>query len=209
MIDKHLLHIGMSKTGTTWLWKMINNSLDFKDSIKENDFFNKDIDIHNYIKYYSKYNITANFDPNQCIIDRCLIKKLSKIKTIKCSITFRDPQSFAESWYNTANYSANDYARYLIDTQYFCYDQIVKRWLEFFPNLNILLYDDLVSDSELFYLDYCKWAGITPAESIMSPLNKSRTKQIVNFNKQQKSIINSNINKFENIINKDLSHWIM
>ena len=214
MKQLHLLHIGLPKSGTTWLWHKIKYNID-STLDKEIHFFNTELDVKMYYDLYSMYNISANFPTNFFTIDQFLIKQLSLIsKNIKCSISLRSPMSFACSYYNFIKFDkgVDEFSTYFFDTQLYDYYSYIIRWKKFFPDLHILFFDDLINNPKLYYKDYCNFTGLVynNKQDFTKKINAQKNYNTsITFNKEQTNIINCSTKKLENLIERELSSWII
>lgn len=214
----HIINVGYPKAGTTWLWKMLTDQSWFS-APREKE--NRDLilgvnTVDRYIDDYIKYDITANFDPGLFGIDRFIINQLGQIKTANISIILRNPFELYWSEYNFLNmssrYSYNDYTRILYQQTWFNrVDLILTRWQDIFSSnrFNIFFYDDLKLNPENFFLDYCKQMNL-PAPQIVNAKRvnvTAYTSNIRSLDDDIVSLINLDIDRLQEKIKRDLTHW--
>lgn len=185
----------------------------------------------------SKYLIdssTAHFQPNDPRIDKYPSKQIYNFnKNAKVFAVIRNPIERYESAYNhhiiMKRIEPTDNIDKILDKHLLLdigrYDESIIQWREYFPHLKVLTYDSLSSNPELFFNELFDFLeiDITPANLILDfrsndtqkridekgeiPLSSKirLTSESRDFlkNYYRKSILNT-----ENLICKDLSHWI-
>jgi len=237
----HYKNIGLPKTGTTWLWSQLvtNPNIDMFHSMQKkfnslkkihnlDDSFNGD-DIHKelrfnskeeYIDFYSKYDISVNFDPwfYRCIYtdsstwENQIIKESSHI-----SVSLRNPYELVDSWYNffEINYSSSEDFKKLIKHSQFYYLTTYKTMFDALAlckdKVKILFYDDIKNDHEKFLREVCDFVGISynhdPANSTSIIGNTTYTDRLTIDDEQLIMHINENICRIEDFTQRDLTHW--
>jgi hypothetical protein len=221
--QKHILNVGFPKCGTSWLWQqLVDHPKVTKVEPKENTLFLDTLDIELYKKYYSEFDITANFQILQWAIDQDLIQKLGTCTT-HASIIFRDPYDFVERWrdwlylYPSAGVnkmSDSEFIDWCIQTNTVDYKKIVLRWQNNLVNakFKILLYRDLKNNMDEFLSDYFKFCELEyvdlPNRHKHVNVHPNATKNTLVFNANQINLINQKIYEFEEILKQDLSSWL-
>lgn len=168
----HILNVGYPKCGTTWLWDtLVENQSIQGNHIKENHSLCTGVTVDDYCQQY-KENTTANFCPNNMILDRYVIEQLSKQPQISASIILREPVALIWSMYNFRNVTHVDFATYcyqLYDAKWFTHmSLVIDRWKEYFlDRFHIFWYDDLKSNNLEFYSNYCQIMGLDPGSRQM------------------------------------------
>ena len=168
----HLLNIGLPKTGTTWLFKQIEKQswFDQTNIVKENNLIEKDQNFEQYISKYCNYDYTANFNTRFHTLGSSYIKLLRNIESSRVSIILRNPfeqlvsyyyhcincfPSYKQKGYEDPDKSLFEWTQdYLQIKALTDYSKIIDRWMNFFPNLKIFVYDDLLNDPDTFLQKY-------------------------------------------------------
>ena len=166
----HLLNIGFPKTGTTWLFRQIEKQswFDQKNITKEINLIEKDQSFNQYISKYNNYNYTANFNPNLYMLGSSHVKLLHKIRSSSVSITLRNPFEQLVSYYYFSKLSGHgspipyenkkdlfQWTDDFLETKSLSnYSKIIDRWMQYFSNLKIFLYDDLRDNPIAFFEKY-------------------------------------------------------
>ena len=125
----------------------------------------------------------------------------------------RDPYDFLERWHAwlDVNISNEEFIDQWIESKMICYADIVQRWLNIVgtEKFKVFLFEDLQQNPKHFLLDYFEFCGVAVVDiaNCEVPQNQNPKKTHLTFTKKQHQIINSEILKFQSVINKDLSHW--
>ena len=216
MKNKHILHIGFPRCGSSWLWENLiqHPNFDLPEYEKENTIMFNDT-LPEYENFYKNYNISANFNPNLWMIDLALVQYISKYTT-HVSITLRNPYDFIERYYDfiSRGQDCNTFIDLMIDLNHLDYQTICCRWHSALDNnvkFKIFYFDDLTADPTLFLSNYFNFCGLDAIliEDCARPVNQSihSTKTIIDFLPTHKKIINQYIDNFSNYTNTNLSHW--
>ena len=92
MIDRHIVNIGYPRSGTSWLW---NCSGFAPRHDKENTLLMDNLNFDQYVKYYSQYRISANFQPNLWHVDTEIIKFVQQHAS-HITLIVRNPFDFVD-----------------------------------------------------------------------------------------------------------------
>jgi len=209
----HYLNIGMAKAGTTAMFDTLSAhpEVDF-DGEKENYLYSHHgYTAEQYAEYYKKFNVSLNFCPGLWTMESRQIIKLSLFVT-HYSIIFRNPFDFVKSLYNFLphdNHNINLFVDMMLETNQLDYSKILEHWdlITQTKLFKILYYDDLINDKN-FYNSILDFLGLDRIELVPQISNVTKTKR----NSGEMSIehiktINHLVEKFEQRVNKDLSHW--
>jgi hypothetical protein len=220
MIKKHLLHIGMPRSGTTWLWHNVLPALDESARIskKENDILFSTANIATYQKHFNQYQISANMNPNIWMLDTSIIQDLNNCTT-HVSMTFRNPFDFANSFLNLINdgiktqNSPTDFVDFLIESNSLSYATVWQRWSSnYYGKIKFFLFDDLISNSKKFCYDIYNFyeldTKLISSNVVNQKINVNKQCMTINFSKNQIDCINNEINNFSKLTNICLDHWI-
>jgi hypothetical protein len=220
MKSSHVINIGYPKSGTTWLWAVLEQQEWFScPREKENTDLTLGITtVDQYIKDYANYNITANFDTSLFAVDQYIIRLLSEIDTTTISIILRNPFELYWSLYNFLNkkhINSSTFSEYIVILHSQGWmnrtNLILERWIKFFPpeRFKIFFYEDLKSNSELFFLNYCSQMNL-PIPTILD-LQKIN---VTTYHHRDDQIaddivatINYDIDQLQILIDRDISHW--
>ena len=230
----HYKNIGLPKTGTSWLWFQLCNhpKIDMFDHtkilpqkengdwwpLKEQKFSSKE----EYINFYSKYNISVNFDTwflkdsytNARSWQNEIVKESSHL-----SVSLRNPYDLLNSWYNFYDKKINtNYKNFLsLDNQTFSYLTDYRKMfsqLQMYKNktkIKILFYDDLNEDCEGYLKNVCDFMGISynydPIIGTKVILPTLYSDQLTIDDEKITMHINENICRVEDFTQRDLSHW--
>jgi len=228
MKQKHIINIGHPKCGTTWLWKQLDRHPAVTSGIlKENNMFLNTVDIAQYKNYYNQYDITTNFHITQWAMDQAMIQQLGTCTT-HASVILRNPYDFIERWkdwlevhdsikpykiYNT-KFSDLEFVDWCLTSNIIQYAEIVSRWTRNLVSakFKVFLYEDLKKDSAQFlsnYFDFCGLENIKIPDSEQPVnVNPNTVRKKLSFDKNQISTINNEIKMFEELIERDLTHWL-
>jgi hypothetical protein len=226
MKKKHILNVGYPKSGTSWCWAMLEQQSWFSippyvpdDALigsKENYALLRGESVSDYVKRYNAWDITANFCPAMLSIDRMVIAQLEEVDTISVGIILRNPYEIYWSLYNflsKGNELTFESATSQLITQghFNRMHLIVSRWNEIFTpdRFKVFYYDDLQQDSRRFFNNFCKEFDLPEPKLVdITPNNVTKYTHVnSDLSSQTISIINSNIDDLEKVVNKDLSSW--
>lgn len=213
MIKKHIINIGLPRCGTTWLWRHISRLLNYHEPVKENFILHDTANINEYRRYYQNCTVSFNFNPNLYILDRDLIKKLDLVAT-QVSIILRNPYDQLQSYKNLVGGAPNqNFVDWSSEQGITRYADIINRWQQNLSKpIKIFLFDDLIENPKLFLENYLRFCDvefmIDDQFDYAKPINKSQSNHAIMFDKDQISRINQEINNLQNIINRNLAHWI-
>ena len=242
----NLFLIGAQKAGTTYIHDvLVKNKLVSTGIEKEMNFFSKPETVikRNTNKYLmnftdsskNKYLIdasTSHFQPNDPSLSKNAAKQIYNFnKNAKIIAVIRNPVERYQSAYNhhilggKLNY-INEIDEIL--DQYLMldigkYDESIIQWKNYFPQIKILIYDNLILSKELFFKEILDFLGLNVnpeelklnfrtndtskryAKNLPGKLKAQLTKKARNHLKDyfQESIMNT-----EKLINQDLSHWL-
>jgi hypothetical protein len=211
MIEKHIVNIGQARAGTTWLWKCANFDPVYD---KENKILMKSLDFDQYIKYYNQYQVSANFQTNLWYVDREIIQFVQQHAS---HITFivRNPFDFVERYFDWIC-QGHDYktlTQYLVLTGYVNYRDIVDRWASGAKKFKIFFFEDLANNPKIFFKEYMAFCQLPIAETdtfnynTIVNANPKQEKIKLNFTNDQINFVNHEIDRFQSVVDKDLTHW--
>ena len=235
MREKHIQIIGVPKTGTTWLWNNLTNCTKLRatekifredkkltdeythlgnplsKSLKEATFQYKYID--QYIQFFSKFDVSCNADP--CTYRTLSDNQIKEIHTYTTDlfIIFRNPYELLLSWYNFSIANNPGVAAYYLETldkqEFIQFPAILNRWKESKIPLTVMFYDDLKRDPFTFFEKFCRAANLEFNYLIKkAPYNETKYTMNLNFTEDQINNINKIIVDTQELLNKDLSHWL-
>lgn len=218
MQNKHILNIGYPRSGTTWLWENLceQSWFDGREIIKENQQLIKNsCNIDDYCDTYSKFNISGNFYPAMIFFDRYLISSLSKVPNTHVSIILRDPISWMISQLQFTDTQFDNFDKRVasvLDQKIMLHPTIlIKRWRNYFRDINVFFYDDLKQNPGEFFKDYCQKMGLPAVEKCNKEIrNSSRPNTSCNsfdLSIETKQKLNQSISELEVLTNKSLNHW--
>jgi hypothetical protein len=213
MIDKHIVNIGHPRCGTSWLW----THAQFEPRHdKENNLLMTTLNFDQYVKYYSQFGVSANFQPNLWQIDRELIDFVQQHAS---HITFivRNPYNFVERYFDwiVTQQNCAELTNYIIEAGFLKYYDTVHRWAPGSTNFKIFFFEDLESNPKQFFHNYMSFCElpITNNQNInynkKINANKKIEKTTLVYTSEQINYINQEINKFQQLVDRDLSHWIL
>ena len=204
MIQKHLLHIGLPHTATSWLWQQVRSNFDGTFIKEPKTLFNEQ-DIVEYMLPYADTKISANFNVDQYQHDSGIVKYLSDIAT-HISISLRNPHEILESRTRRGLHDGGP-MEIIEHFRLAEYARICKRWDGTKP-FKVLMYDDLLQDAQTYLNDYCAFAGITVASCQTKRVNVSDQSIAIDIPNDCRTLLNNGIKEFEDYIQRDLSHWL-
>ena len=211
MIEKHIVNIGYPRTATTWLWECAKFS---PGRDKENNILTTRLDFKQYIDYYSQFTISANFNPNLWCVDREIIKFIQQHAT-HISLIVRSPYDFIERFFDWIHHDQDidTLTEFLVTSGYIRYKDIVNRWYTNTTNFKIFFFEDFEKDPKTFFEDYMAFCQIPIVKNDSLNYNKKvnanpkQEKIKLNFTDRQVSMINHEIDQFQPIAGRDLTHW--
>jgi hypothetical protein len=221
MIEKHIVNIGHMRCGTTWLWvragfDSTSTEKNINYALKENNLLMTDLDFDKYTKFYRQFKISANFNPNLWKIDRELIKFVQQHAS---HITFivRNPFNFIERVvdYIIDEQELTELTNFVIHSGFIKYYDIVTRWASGSRNFKIFFFEDLESNPVQFLRDYMSFCELPiPGTQHIEYYKKinaiSKPNKIsLSFTTDQIDNINQEICKFQKVVDRDLSHWML
>jgi hypothetical protein len=211
MIEKHIVNIGFPRCGTTWLWHHAKFE-PFDD--KENQILMTSLDFDQYVNYYKKFRVSANFQTNLWHVDREIINFIHQHAT-HISIIVRNPYDFVARYYDWIQTSQcqSELVQYIISAGYVRYSDIIARWRSDSLKFQIFFFEDIESDPEKFLNDYLKFCNLPVVKNNQIDYNKKKNPSIkpqrtlLTFTPQQVEYINQEIDKFQLLVDRDLTHW--
>lgn len=218
MLEKHIIHIGLPRCGSTWLWKNIFPSLDqtMRFADKENKILFNSADINKYYAHYKKYQISANMNPNIWMMDQSIIQSLNRYAT-HVSCTLRNPFQFVERYYNflsPTHINSSEFVNFVIMQGMLQYSKIYNRWhANFHKKIKFFLFEKLENDSEQFFKEIFQFYEfdvdkIPPAHLLSEKINVNIKNNKIWFTDAQIKLINQEIDQFSNLIDIPLTHWM-
>jgi len=210
MIQKHIVNIGHPRAGTTWLWKCAG----FEPRVdKENSILTTSLDFDHYTKYYSQYQVSANFQTNLWCMDTEIIKFVQQQAT---HITFivRNPFNFVERYFDWVHrgQDVDTLTKYLLSNGFVNYKDIVDRWSGA-VKFQIFFFEDLEQDPVKFLEEYMAFCQLPVAENTLINyntkvnVNPKQEKIKLNFTDKQIALVNQEIDRFQTVVSRDLAHW--
>ena len=212
MIEKHIVNIGYPRSGTGWLWW--HTGFEPRHN-KEDKILMTSIDFEEYINYYKQYKVSANFQPNLITVDTDIIKFVQTHAT-HISLIVRNPYDFVERYFDFIdNRSPSDLINFIVYEGLLNYYDIVQRWQHGSQKFELFFFEDLEFDPTGFYKNYMSFCN--EPISIAKFSNIDYTKKInanpkfkkvkIEFEPAQINYINNEIDRFQLLVNKNLSHW--
>jgi hypothetical protein len=196
MRDKHYINYGTAKTATTWIFRNLrfNGGKEPDLSIVRPD---------RYMNYFGQSDFTSNFNTNLWQLDSDQLAFLDSVSTHH-SIIFRNPYYYANSLYNYWN-SPLDSQQFINSFNlYFDYTKILKRLPK---SILLLIYDDIQNNPQSVLNNITDYLEIPRVIGSTNYINKTVYSKTLLFNNETVKLLNDYISKFEDHINKDLSHW--
>jgi hypothetical protein len=211
----HYLNLGMGKSGTTAIFDtlMTHPDIDFTGHKENYLFSHHGHTLKQYTDYYKNFNVSLNFCPSLWTMETEQIKELDTITT-HYSMIFRNPYHFIESLYSFVqhdNSNIDDFIDMMLETNQLDYAKILHHWdliIQTKP-FKILYYEDLTKEPNI-YQSLIEFLGLNNIKLIPKISNVSKNKMpIEKFSIRHIKVINKLIEKFEQKMSKDLSHWKM
>ncbi len=205
MKKSHYINIGTARSGTTWLFENLIRSKQI-DYNKDKEPGLKILDCQqDYIEYYKNFNFSLNFNPAFWAIDSNQISFIKKHST-HCSTILRNPYEVINSLYCVLNPNLlySEYAFAVSNT--IGYADIIKRWCNH-DNFKIFYYDELVNDTQNYLNTVTNFLNIENLKPL-SKINATNNKKLFEFGEEQKQMVNYEIKKLEDFLQKDFSSWI-
>lgn len=218
MKKRHVINIGLPRSGTTWLWHQLLERPGFADlaMAKENPylFFNPNFKV--YWKQYCDYEYSANFHTAFWMLDRYMIQQLTKHAT-HVSMIVRNPYDFISRYFDWVDHSMSppEFVDWAINSGIVRYYDIVSRWKGVNQRPFLICYfEDLVQKPTQFLEQYYRFLGETVKLNTNTNYNKMTNaspkaqKSLVEFSEQQQQIINLEIDRFIELTGRsDLDRW--
>lgn len=211
MIDQHIVNIGFPKTGTDWLWSHAGFG---PLSAKENRILMQELDFDKYIKHYSQYRVSANFQTNLWHVDREIINFVHQHAT-HITIILRNPFDFVQSYFDWiyVGQEPQSLLNHIVYSGFMQYRDIVDRWNTNDNRFQMFFFDDLENNPFKFFQDYMAFCQI-PVEqnkninyNVKINANRKTTKAKLKFSADQVNFINNQVDRFQPLVNRDLTHW--
>ena len=231
MKQKHIINVGFPKCGTTWLWNQVYAHPSVANiSLKENNAFLDNVDIEQYKSYYGNNAVTANFHVMHWVIDQELIQKLDTCAS-HVSIILRNPYDFIERWkdwleavnqglthhsthFYNVKFSDSEFIDWCLASNIVQYKKIVSRWERnlAMAKFKVFFYEDLQNNPDTFlsrYFNFCGLENVSiPGSNEPVNMNPRTVRRTLEFNDQQKNLINNEIQKFQQTTGRDLTGWL-
>lgn len=198
----------MPKSATTWVYRqlVLNPAVDYS-GVKEPDF---DVlyDFDSYKDYNNQFEFSLNMNVELWSIDSDLLSTLSTYAT-HSSIIFRNPYEFVNSAVNyfKPNCSNDDYINFVIESSYLEYVGNVKRLKTYFPNMQVLVQDQITNDPQGTMDRLTDYLGICSAPVDTTKANVTKYTDDVLFTKDNILTINKSIDEFVDYSGIDVEYW--
>lgn len=218
MIEKHILHIGMMRSASTWLWRKIKEHPHFDQHgipKEQLTLYKHANDFSEYHSIYKKFFISANFHPNLCLADTSVISYLNQYAT-HVSLTVRNPFDLASRIFNFMKYhNLNDQDNLMdiivFEQNFVRYADIINRWKTHCPNakFKLMFFDDVVSQPYKFLTEWFDFVDMYPiyGDNPAQPINSLDCDYNFNFTHDQTDFINEQIQRFAYYTNRDIGSW--
>ena len=216
MKTRHILNIGHPRCGTTWLWQNLIKHPYVDNAVyhKENQILFTTACFQDYLDFYSRFENSANFNPNIWMIDRELISFLAPHVT-HVSAILRNPYDFLERYYDFCgnNQSHDSFVRWALEYRIIDYKYIFERWSRAIgrdSKLKIFFFDDIKNNPKLFleqYFAFCDLPVILDKNFAKAKNTAMGPRSTIDFT-DYKNIINEKITAFSDQINYDLTGWL-
>ena len=211
LIKKHIVNIGYPRCGTSWLWTHMD--VEPKND-KENRLLTTDLDFDQYITYYNQFDVSANFQTNLWCVDREIIHFV-QTHASHITLVVRNPYDFIERYYDWIDGELNpkEVLNFITTAGYVKYHDVVQRWKPNSKNFKIFFFEDLESNPSQFFQNYMSFCELPIAKNQNINYNKKINvnpkfkKTSLEFTNIQINYINQEIYKFQQLVDKDLSHW--
>ena len=211
MIEKHIVNIGYPRCGTSWLWRCAK----FEPvHDKENKILMTDLNFDRYQAHYNQYQVSANFQTNLWHVDREIISFVHQHAS-HISIILRNPYNFSERYFDWIHRPQNqsDLVNYIVSAGFLNYYDVVTRWMPGARKFKIFFFEDLESSPQQFFEDYMSFCELPIANSqhinynTKINANPKLKKTTIEFTENQILFINQEIDKFQQLVDRNLSHW--
>jgi len=212
MINKHIVNIGYPRCGTTWLWEC--SEFEPRHD-KENKLLIEDLNFDQYVKYYSQYRISANFQPNLWHVDTEIIKFVQQHAS-HITLIVRNPFDFVERFIDFIHPDqapTENLINYVVYSGYIKYRDVAVRWGSSTKPFQIFYFDDLEQDPFTFFTEYMTFCQIPIAKNLNIDYNlkvnaNPRKEKIkINFTRDQIDFVNHEIDLFQSVVDRNLTHW--
>lgn len=212
MIDRHIVNIGYPRSGTSWLW---NCSGFAPRHDKENTLLMDDLNFDQYVKYYSQYRISANFQPNLWHVDTEIIKFVQQHAS-HITLIVRNPFDFVERYIDFINpdqVPTETLMNYVIYSGSIKYRDVATRWGSSAKKFQIFYFDDLEKNPFRFLTEYMAFCQIPVVKNpnidynLKFNANPKKEKIKINFTKDQIDFINHEIDLFQSVVDRNLTQW--
>jgi hypothetical protein len=227
----HYRHIGLPKTGTTWLWLQLSThpDIDFFDKsrglrgqqelLEKNSLKEKSFDsITEYENFYKEYDISLNFDT--WFFSNIDPKITTNINTpvadlaTHISMSFRNPYDHLESWFNfyeNKNCTQSQFMNFTNKTfmELTNYKKIFDDWKSY--KIKGMFYEDMIIDPKQYVKNVCDFLEIKEYYNVSSGRLKVRKTDYIEklkwVNDDVIAYIDNQISYVEDFMHRDLSHW--
>jgi hypothetical protein len=102
---------------------------------------------------------------------------------------------------------------FILSRKFINYKDIADRWSAGAVKFQVFFFDDLEQNPSAFFKDYATFCQLPVAENNMFNYNTvvnanpKQEKIKIAFTDKQVAMINSEIDRFQSIVNRDLTHW--
>jgi len=201
MKSKHYINFGSMKCATSWIWSNIHRDFNYYGS-KEPPLYIVD-STKSYVEYFEKYQSSLNFNPNLWMLDSNQLGMLSAYAS-HSSIIFRNPYEYANSLYNFWNCTLDSGVFLSTFKLYFDYQKIIHRlpWIG-----KIFYYDDIQNNPHGIIDELTDYLEIPRITVSNSRVNQTVYRNHLKFNELHCIMLNDFVSRFEDTVQKDLSHW--
>ncbi len=208
----HYIHLGMARSGTTWLhYNLIKHpEIDYKVS-KENAFlYDSENGIPRYLEHFNSYEVSFNNHPYDWELPDSTLQKLDAFTT-SYGISFRNPYEYLHSLKNYMRepHTGNDWVAKRIAEGQTDYVGAINRIKSSCKNpLLIMVVDDLIADPQKYVDAITAHMGLTQSVQVdTTKLNWRHYLIDIEFTADDVALINSSIDEFSDYMQRDFSHW--
>jgi hypothetical protein len=147
-------------------------------------------------------------------VDREIVQFVQQHAT-HISIIVRNPFDFVERYFDWIHRDQDTatLTQYLVSSGYVNYRDVIARWVVGAKKFQIFFFEDLEHDPETFFQNYMTFCQIPIVETdrfnyhTKVNANTKQEKITIDFTKHQISFINQEIDRFQMMVDRDLSHW--